>query len=62
MKRNCKNRKQFINLEKEIAGDEEKENQTPVVLPYELNKMQRFAFDTITEKQTAKEHLLIIIN
>ena len=46
---------QFINVQKQLAGDEEEnENQTPIVLPDQLNKMQRFAFDLIKEKQNKK--------
>lgn len=54
---------QFINIQKQIAGEEnENENQTPVVLPDQLNKMQKFAYDLVVEKQRKKEQLLMIMN
>jgi predicted ribonuclease YlaK len=54
---------QFIKVQKELAGDEnENENQTPVVEREQLNRMQKFAFDLIKEKQRLNEQLLIIIN
>ena len=54
---------QFIKVQKELAGDEnENENETPVVEREQLNRMQKFAFDLIKEKQRLKEQLLMIIN
>ncbi len=54
---------QFIKVQKDLAGDEnENENETPAVEREQLNKMQKFAFDLVNEKQRLKEQLLMIIN
>jgi RecA-family ATPase len=54
---------QFIKIQKELAGDEnENENETPEVQREQLNKMQKFAYDLVQEKQRIREQLLMIIN
>ncbi len=52
---------QFIKVQKELTGDEN-ENEIPAVEREQLNKMQKFAFDLVNEKQRLKEQLLMIIN
>jgi hypothetical protein len=52
----------WINNQKRLNGDCLESNDVPLVLPFQLNKMQRFAYNLVDYHINNNEQLLLIVN